>query len=315
MKAGTKIPFRSEIGFAYGEIRELAPGLRRLVVNNPGPFTYTGTNCYILGEGTVGVVDPGPADEAHLQTLLDVLSGEQVSHIILTHTHLDHSGCVQALKEATGAKTYGFVPVGSTRGTGEQTPSGVDFADSGFVPDVPVQDGDLIEGDGWRLRAIHTPGHAPDHLCFDILDTQILLSGDHVMSWNTSVIAPPEGHMGDYIRSLEKLLDTDSKLFFPGHGGRVESPRRVVKAFLVHRSWREAAIVESIRNGSQSISDIVNDVYKDLNPQISTAASFSVLAHAVFLVERGKLCVLPQPGASSAVPSGAPTLLSSFALP
>lgn len=302
------IPFRSEIEFDYGSLRELAPGVRRLVANNPGPFTYKGTNCYILGEGSVGIIDPGPKDEAHIETVVDCLGGETVSHIILTHTHLDHSGSVARLKELTGATTYGFGPSDKPRGAGEDSPSGQDFADSAFTPDVVLLDGDVIEGEGWTLRAIHTPGHAPDHLCFDLIGHPILFSGDHVMSWNTSVIAPPEGHMGDYISSLEKLIDSNHEYFLPGHGGRVENPRRVVKAFLVHRGWREAAIVDAIKKGDRRIQEIVKTVYRDIDPKMAKAAELSVFAHVVFLLERGQL-------AHDGAPLDAPSLLSSYFLP
>lgn len=294
--------------FDYGVLKPVAPGLRRLVADNAGPFTFKGTNCYVVGERDVCVIDPGPNDVAHLETLKRIFSDLTISRIVLTHTHLDHSGAVRALQEWSGALTMGFKPEGGARGTGEDSPSGQDFADSGFDPDIAINDGDLIEGNGWALRAIHTPGHAPDHLCFDVAGSGALLSGDHVMSWNTSVIAPPEGNMGDYMRSLEKLLDLEHEVFFPGHGGRLERPQRVVKAFLVHRGWREAAILESIRNGDRTVDEIVQTVYRDIDPKMAKAAAFSVVAHAEFLLERGKLVCDEAPG-------GVPSLLSSFSLP
>lgn len=300
-----KIPFRQEIHFEYGVASEVAPGVRRLVANNPSPFTFKGTNTYIVGQGEVAIIDPGPDDVSHLDAIMEALEGEKITHIILTHTHKDHSGCLQRLQSLSGAVSVGFPPVRQNRGTKSQSPSEGEFVDTDFLPDRCVEDGDVIEGAGWSLTAIHTPGHAPDHLCFDLKDQGVLFSGDHVMSWNTSVIAPPEGSMRDYLQSLEKLRGGDHEVYFPGHGGRVENPQRVVKAFLVHRSWREAAILESVKKGDHTISEIVKRVYKDLDSELYVAAAFSVLAHVEYLFERGRLsCDEPLP-----------TLSSSFALP
>lgn len=285
-----ELPFKKTMQFTYGEPRELAEGVVRIVANNPSPFTYKGSNTYVVGTGKeLAVIDPGPADDAHIEAILRYVGGRKVSHVLITHTHRDHTDGMPALLAATGARTAGYGRRVERRGTKGTSPSGSEFVDKDFVPDVPLVDGDVLEGDGWNLTALFTPGHAPDHLCFALGDTGILFSGDHVMGWNTSVVAPPEGNMGDYIRALDKLQGRPDKVFMPGHGGRVEEPARLVKAFLLHRRMREQAILDCIRNGTNRVRDIVPVIYKDLDPRLINAASLSVLAHVEHLTERGLL--------------------------
>lgn len=282
------LPFRTSMTFAYGEPRELAPGVVRLVANNPSPFTFKGTNTYLLGNDSLAVIDPGPGDPAHLEAVIKTIGGRPVTHVIITHTHRDHTDGMPALLAAIGTtKTVGFGRRAAARGTKGTSPSGSEFVDRDFIPDIPLADGQRLEGEGWALSAIHTPGHAPDHLCFALEGTRILFSGDHVMGWNTSVVAPPEGNMGAFIRSLEVLTQRSDQTYFPGHGGQVEDPQRLVKAYLLHRRMREQAILECIKAGTDTARAIVPVVYKGLDPKLLNAASLSVLAHVEHLIERG----------------------------
>jgi glyoxylase-like metal-dependent hydrolase (beta-lactamase superfamily II) len=288
MTMAEELPFKKTMNFAYGVPRELAPGVVRIVANNPNHFTFKGTNTYLLGTGpTVGLIDPGPEDPAHLKAILDTIGGRKISHVIITHTHRDHTDGMPALLAATGAKTVGYGRRVANRGTKRTSPSGGEYVEADFVPDVPLMDGQRVEGEGWALTALHTPGHAPDHLCFALDGTSILFSGDHVMGWNTSVVGPPEGNMGDFLRSLQKLIDRNDGIYFPGHGGQVEEPRRLVKAYLLHRRMREQSILECIRGGSNTVRAIVPIIYKGLDPKLLNAASLSVLAHVEHLIERG----------------------------
>jgi glyoxylase-like metal-dependent hydrolase (beta-lactamase superfamily II) len=282
-----ELPFKKTMSFAYGEPRELAPGVVRIVANNPNHFTFKGTNTYLLGTGTLGLIDPGPDDPAHLKAILQAAGKRRISHVIITHTHRDHTDGMPALLAATGARTVGFGRRIANRGTPRTSPSGGEYVEKDFAPDIPLTDGQRVEGEGWALTAVHTPGHAPDHLCFALEGTSILFSGDHVMGWNTSVVAPPEGSMGAYMSSLQRLIDrTDDQVYFPGHGGQVENPQRLVKAYLLHRRMREQAVLDCIRQGNDTVRSIVPVIYKDLDPKLLNAASLSVLAHVEHLMER-----------------------------
>ena len=284
-----QLPFNQEMRFEYGVAQEVAPGVRRLVAPNPGPMTQNGTNTYIVGRGKVAVIDPGPDDEDHRAALLATLAqkGERIAHILLTHTHLDHCAGVEALRRVTGAQTAGFGSAG-LRESHTLGPGGRSFADGNFKPDIALTDSDVLAGEDWELSALHTPGHAPDHLCYAFAPAQALFSGDHVMGWNTSVIAPPEGHMDTYLASLHRLLSREHPVYFPGHGARIEQPQRLVKAFIMHRRWRENEIVEAMRAGSQTVPEITDRVYAGLPDHLTRAAQLSVLAHLERLVEHGR---------------------------
>ncbi|MGD9867600.1 MAG: MBL fold metallo-hydrolase [Hyphomicrobiales bacterium] len=303
--ASSQLAFNREMNFEYGVAQQLVPGVRRVVANNPSPFTFKGTNTYIVGRGEVAVIDPGPEDQAHLDALMAALKGEQVTHILITHTHLDHTGNVAALKELTGARICSYGPVSGKRGVRTSSPSGEAFVDKALVPDQKLAQGDTVRGEGWSLEALHTPGHAPDHLCFAYVGRRTVFSGDHVMGWNTTVVAPPEGRMGDYITSLELLLNRNDKVFFPGHGGRIELPQRVVRAYLMHRRWREQAVLSCLEDGMTFIPQIVSRIYEGLHPSLAGAAALSVLAHLEYLAQRGLVVASTSP----------PAIETAFSLP
>jgi len=284
--SGSKIAFNTEMTFDYDVAVEMAPGVRRIVANNPSPFTFKGTNTYLVGCGDVAVIDPGPDDKAHLDAIIEATMGERISHILITHTHRDHTDGVRPLKELTNAPILAFGQTGKQRGARTTSPSGRVFVDLDFTPDTQLRNGDIIRGNGWALDVIHTPGHAPDHLCFALTGERTVFSGDHVMGWNTTVVAPPEGNMSDYLESLKCLLERKDKVFFPGHGGRIESPQRVVRAYLLHRKMRESAIYRCLENGDEFIPQIVPRIYPSLDSKLVPAAALSVLAHLEYLIHR-----------------------------
>jgi glyoxylase-like metal-dependent hydrolase (beta-lactamase superfamily II) len=285
MSGDADMKFKTTMEFAYGVPKEMAPGVVRIVASNPSPFTFKGTNTYIVGSKELAVIDPGPGDPAHVAAILAAARGRPITHILVTHTHHDHVGDLAALVQATGARTAGYGRSISARGT-RTSPSGGEFVDRDFKPDIALLHETHIAGNGWAFKALFTPGHAPDHLCFELEGTGLLFSGDHVMSWNTSVVAPPEGRMADYLASLELLIGRDDALFLPGHGGRLENPQRMVRAYLVHRRWREQAILDALRGGSDTIRKIVEVVYRGIDARLVTAASLSVQAHVEHLIER-----------------------------
>jgi glyoxylase-like metal-dependent hydrolase (beta-lactamase superfamily II) len=279
--------FNQEFIARYGEAEELSPLIRRVLARNPGPFTFKGTGTFIVGRGTVAVIDPGPDDAAHMAKLRQALSGQRVSHILVTHTHRDHSPAARILSESTGAPVLAFGP--HPRFAHHDGPKLDHGGDTGFSPDRRLADGEIISGSGWTLEAVHTPGHLANHLCFALREEKALFSGDHVMAWSTSVIAPPEGHMGDYLASLEKCLERDETIYWPTHGGPVTQPRRFVRAVLGHRKMRERAVLDRLAAGDTTAPDMVAHIYKGLDPRLEGAAAFSLLAHLEHLVEKGKV--------------------------
>jgi glyoxylase-like metal-dependent hydrolase (beta-lactamase superfamily II) len=279
-----EIPFRRDFRFAYARLEAVAPGVRRIIARNPSPFTFKGTGTYVVGSGEVAVIDPGPDLAEHVAALIAGLAGERVTHILITHTHRDHSPAAKMLKDATGAPTFGFGPhMGGKRGEAGAEEGG----DWDFSPDVVLRDGDAIDGAGWHFEAVHTPGHTSNHLCFALPDRGILFSGDHVMGWSTSVIAPPDGDMRAYLASLDKLLGRHDKVYWPTHGPAIDEPQRHVRAFISHRREREAGILECLAQGVGRIDAIVDRLYAGLLPGLRRAAGRSVQAHLIDLVERG----------------------------
>lgn len=273
---------------AYGHAVTVAPDVLRITANNPSLFTFHGTNSYIVGRETLAVVDPGPDDDTHLQTLLAAIGGRPVSHVFVSHTHRDHSPLTARLKQRTGATVLAEGPHRPARPLriGEVNPLDAS-ADLDFVPDVALADGSLTHGDGWTIRTVLTPGHAANHAAFALEGTGVLFSADHVMAWATSIVAPPDGAMADYMKSLDKLIERDDRLLFPGHGGPVSAPRKFMRGLKTHRKMRERAILERIRNGDRTIKDMVAAIYRDTDPRLHGAAGLSVLAHLEDLVVRG----------------------------
>ncbi|MDP7341860.1 MAG: MBL fold metallo-hydrolase [Alphaproteobacteria bacterium] len=294
------IPFRRDLEFSYGVPDTLSPLIRRVIADNPGPFTFHGTGTYIVGCGEVAVIDAGPDLEGHVAALKRALEGGTVSHLLVTHTHLDHSPAVRHLKEASGAKTYGFGPHGG--GAGGEGEAG---ADRDFVPDVRLGDGDVIEGAGWTLEALHTPGHTSNHLCFALHEENALFSGDHVMGWSTTVVSPPDGDMADYMASLARLGGRPESVFWPTHGPAIEAPGEFIAALIAHREAREAQISACLEGGLTRIPDMVRRMYADVDPVLHGAAGRSVLAHLIHMVRAGRAACAGEPdGASEFTPPG-----------
>jgi len=266
---------------AYGVAEQVSPFIRRVVARNPGPFTFLGTGTYIVGRGRVAVIDPGPDLSDHVEALLAALAGEMVSQILITHTHIDHSPAAAALKAATGAPCLGFGRHGARGETGE---AGADLA---FDPDIRMADGDEVSSEGWTLTALHTPGHASNHLCFALAEEQALFSGDQVMGWSTTVISPPDGDMAAYMASLDRLLARRDKIYWPTHGGPIRDPQAHVAELIAHRRARRAAILEALDSGPARPADIVAKVYLGLDPRLVEAAAESVRAHLIELVAAG----------------------------
>lgn len=275
---------------AHGEAVPVADDVQRITVNNPGPFTFHGTNTYIVGRGSVAVIDPGPENEAHFQALMAALKGREVTHIAVSHTHRDHSPLARRLKEATGAILVGEGPHRAARPLHEgETNPFAESSDMGFAPDITLADGERIEGDGWSLIAVATPGHTANHMAFALEGTGMLFSADHVMAWATSIVAPPDGAMADYMVSLDKLLAREDRLYLPGHGGPVTEPASFVRALKAHRKMRERAVLERLRAGDRTIPDMVKVIYASTDPRLHGAAALSVLAHIEDLIEHGRI--------------------------
>lgn len=289
------ITYYRDIDFEYGRPDAVSPLVRRVVARNPSPFTFHGTGTYIVGCGRVAVIDPGPLDADHLAALDAALEGETVTHILITHTHRDHSPAAAPLKESCGAPTLGFGPHGTPPG-GPGVEEGGDHA---FDPDERLADGAVVEGDGWTLEAVHTPGHTSNHLCFALREEGALFSGDHVMGWSTTVVSPPDGDMADYMGSLEKLLTRDERVLIPTHGPPVTDPKSHVGALLDHRRDREAQILACLRAGPSDIPAMVAVMYADVAPHLHKAAARSVHAHLIKMTAEGRVATDGAPTADA----------------
>lgn len=291
----------------YGEMVDVSPLLRRIVCRNPSKFTFHGTGTYVIGHGDVAVVDPGPRDDEHVEALLRALDGERVRHILITHTHGDHSPAAAALSEATGAPVLGFGPhpdtavgEGDDRDDEDESDDEVDdsaearepqieddpefqrkhAADVDFEPETALAHGDVIDGPGYTVEALHTPGHISNHLCFALQEEHAVLSGDHVMGWSTTIIPPPDGDVGAYLESLRVLLERpQDRRLYPTHGAPVEEHHEFVHALLDHRLAREAGILGQLADGPKSARDIVSVLYADVRKELHKPAARSVLSH------------------------------------
>jgi glyoxylase-like metal-dependent hydrolase (beta-lactamase superfamily II) len=279
------VSFNRDFDCEHGVMVEVTPMIRRIVANNPGPFTFKGTGTYVVGHGKVAVIDPGPDDPAHVDALLAALEGEEITHQLITHTHIDHSPAAKLVKERTGALTYGFGPHGSGKyEKGAVVEAG---GDQEFVPDEVIIGGDVVEGEGWTFDCVHTPGHTSNHLCFHLREENALFPGDHVMGWSTTVISPPDGDMADYMASLRVLSERDDEIYYPTHGAPIKRPQKYVRGILVHRKMREAQILDCLDRGLCIIPEMVTRMYKGLDPRLTGAAGRSIFSHIIDLTERG----------------------------
>jgi glyoxylase-like metal-dependent hydrolase (beta-lactamase superfamily II) len=294
------IPFVPPIEVTYGAHEWLSPLVRRVVAENPSKYTYLGTGTYIVGREIVAVIDPGPSLPSHREAMERALEGCQVAAILVTHTHADHSPLARWLAEWSGAPRYGVGPHGPTDDVdddGGEADDGGDAAsraprteeavDRDFVPDVPVEDGDVIGGPDWTVETVTTPGHTSNHACFALREEATLFSGDHVMGWSTTVISPPDGHMRTYLDSLRKVRERGDAILRPTHGGPVTDPGPYLDALFEHRLERERQVLDSVRRGVGTVAEMVAELYADVRPELHKPAARSVLAHLVKLVEDG----------------------------
>lgn len=263
-----------------------------LTAPNPGPFTFHGTNTYVIGSTNLTVVDPGPEDDAHFEALLSVIGGRRVSHILITHTHRDHSPLARRLAAHTGAICFGEGPHRYTSGHNVGEGNALDAsADLDFMPDHTLIHDELINCGEFQIRAVATPGHAENHMAFAIESEGVLFSGDHVMGWATTIVAPPDGSMESYLNSLTLLANRKDRIFLPGHGGPVDKPQRHARALRAHRLAREAAIFNRVQVGDRNVVDIVANVYQATDKRLHGAAALTALAHLVRLGDQGKITI------------------------
>lgn len=291
------IPFVEAFDPAYGQAVTVSPRIRRVVAENPGPFTYAGTGTYLVGSARPGagvaVIDPGPSDDRHLAALLAALDGQTVSHILVTHTHSDHSPLARPLADATGA------PVLAARPPERQVhASGIveEDDDEAFRPDRILADGEIVAGDGWTLETLATPGHASNHLAFALVEENALFSGDHVMGWSTTVVAPPDGDMQAYMDSLDRVIARRFDVILPTHGAPIIEPAPFLAAYRAHRLDRERQVVERLSRGPARIADMVPDLYAAVDRRLWPAAGLSMLAHLLALRDRGLVTASGEPG-------------------
>jgi len=267
------------------EVEQVHPLVRRLLAPNPSPFTYTGTQTYIVGAGAVAVIDPGPDLAEHVDAILAATQSETVAAILCTHTHRDHSPASRPLAAATGAPITGCAPL-ALDDDGPRADAAFDFD---YRPDRILADGETLAEDGWTLRAVATPGHTSNHLCFALGESGALFTGDHVMGWSTTVVSPPDGDMSLYMESLALLLGRDDRIYFPAHGPAVDNPHAHVRRLIDHRHLRERQILKSLAEGEGRIPAMVESIYADIDPRLFPAAGRSVLAHLVDLERRRRV--------------------------
>ena len=279
------IPFVRQFDFEYGRCDQVSPLIRRVVAENPGPFTFTGTGTYIVGHDEVAVIDPGPPDHRHLEALLEAVKGERVSHVLVTHTHADHSPLARPFAEATGAPILAARPpaLPSLETVAEEGD------DASFRPDVVLTGGEVVSGPGWTLEAMATPGHASNHMAFALREENALFPGDHVMGWSTTVVTPPDGDMDAYLASLDAVAAQDFATLWPTHGPPVTEVAPFLAAYRAHRLAREAQILARLEAGDRTIGEMVPVLYAAVDRRLWPAASLSVLAHLIRLVRLGRV--------------------------
>lgn len=262
----------------------LSPLVARVLAPNPSPFTFTGTQSYVVGREEVAVIDPGPADPDHVAALQAAIAGRPVTAILCTHTHRDHSPAAKVLAQATGAPVIGCAPL-----TLDDDGPRADAAfDPDYAPDHVLADGDKVHGKDWTLQAVATPGHTSNHLCFALIEEQALFTGDHIMGWSTTVVSPPDGDMADYMRSMQRLIEREDVIYYPAHGDPVDKPQRLARSMMGHRRHREGQIIRFLQaGGASAIPDMVSEMYKGVDPRLYSAAGRSVLAHLIDLQTRG----------------------------
>ena len=282
-----KIPFIFEFDFEYRKAQTLTPLIRRVIADNPSPFTFKGTGTYIVGHDSVAVIDPGPLIPEHINALKTALHGEKVTHILVTHTHNDHSPAAEPLKSYWGVKTYAYGSYGSglSQGSGHSE----EGSDIEFTPDVTLRHGDLIEGEGWTLEALHTPGHTSNHMCYALHEDNAIFTGDHVMGWSTTVIAPPDGNMTQYMKSLELMLARNEDIYWPTHGTCITNVKHYVQSTIQHRLNREQQILECLEQGYSDIRLMVPKIYTTVDKRLYPAAAQSVLSAMIRLLDTGRV--------------------------
>ncbi len=291
--------FMSETTFApiAGVPLRLADDLRLILAPNPSPMTYWGTNTFLLGHKQIAVIDPGPDDNAHLEAIMAAVGAAQVSHIIVTHAHLDHSPLARPLSDLTGAPIYAFGPAHKGRSAIMQQladqglAGGGEGIDAAFIPDIVVADGEQINGADWSLTAIHTPGHIGNHICLTWGDA--IFTGDHVMGWASSLVSPPDGDLTDFMQSCEKLKSYDARIFYPAHGAPIKQAPDRLNWLIDHRDARTSQILAAIDHQPREIDEITATVYHDVNPALLPAAKRNVFAHLVDLHQRGEITAKP----------------------
>ncbi|HKT53403.1 MAG TPA: MBL fold metallo-hydrolase [Caulobacteraceae bacterium] len=290
------IPFVRDFDFAYGRSDQVSPLIRRVVAKNPGPFTFTGTGTYIVGRGQVAVLDPGPDIPEHLDALLAATAGEQVSDILITHHHLDHSPLARPLAARTGAVIHGCAVKEAPVEEAVQLEAGYDR----FAPDVSVCGGSqIIAGPGWTFEAIATPGHTSNHICYGLREENACFTGDHIMGWSTTVVTPPDGDMGDYLASLDLIKARGFKTLWPTHGPPITDVGPFIAAYKAHRLDRERQILAELARGETRIKRMVPRLYAGVDERLYPAAAHSVFAHVLELVRSGQVAADGAPGLDS----------------
>ena len=306
------VPVNRNYDPVYGEAVEMSPLVRRVLARNPSPFTFHGTGTYLVGRQALAVIDPGPDDGDHLAAILAAAGNAPITHILVTHTHADHSPLAAALKAKTGALTYGFGPHGSLRGGDHVRLE--EAGDTAFVPDVEVRDGDPIEGPGWSFECVFTPGHTSNHMCYALRDERAFFPGDHVMGWSTTVVGAPDGDMRAYMHSLQRLTGRGDAVYYPTHGAPIggphdamgRDPRAYVETLVAHRRDREDQILQCLARGIDRIPDMVAAMYADIDRRLHPAAAMSVFSHIVAMTEDRRILTEgpPSPAGRFRLPAG-----------